>query len=113
MLGDKANDVLGDRHLEMIDHCLVTQDRYAMLEIRELDIRDHSPLEAAHQTGFQTWDLRGRPIAGQDDLPACLVECVEGVEELLLGRFLSLQKLDVIDQKQVGFSIAPAKLLRR
>src|SRR5689334_5590371 len=82
-----------------------------MLEIGELDIRDHSPLEATDQACFQTRDLRRWTITGQDDLSTSLVQGVEGVEELFLGRFLSLQKLHVINEKEVCLAIATTEIL--
>ena len=84
-----------------------------MLEVRQLDVRDHAPLEATHEARLEAGDLRRRPVAGEDDLPAGLVQGVEGVEELLLGRLLPLQELHVVDEQEVGLAIAPAELLRR
>src|SRR5262245_3881941 len=83
-----------------------------MLEIRELDIGDHSPLEAADETCFEPWDLRWPSVAGEHDLPASLVQRVEGVKELFLCRFLPLEKLHVVDEEEIGLAEAPAELLR-
>ena len=46
VLGDEANDVLGDRELEVIEMRLLAEDRDAVLEIGQLDVGDHAPLEA-------------------------------------------------------------------
>ena len=40
--------------------------------------------DACHQPLFQRRNFRGRRIAAQHDLPPCLVQGVERVEELLL-----------------------------
>src|SRR6478752_2001704 len=83
-----------------------------MLEVRELDVRDHSPLEPTDQPGFQARDLRRRTIAGQNDLTTRFVQCVERVEELLLRRFLPLQKLHVINKEKIRLPITATKVLR-
>ena len=88
------------------------QDRDAMLEVRELDVRHHPPLEAGDETGFEAGDLAGRPIAGEDDLAAAFVERVEGVKKLLLRRFLSLEEVDVVDEQEIGLTETPAKIMR-
>ena len=51
-------------------------------------------------------DLGWRPVAGEDDLLMAVEERVEGVEELLLRTFFPSEKLDVIDQQQVGLAIS-------
>jgi len=46
-------------------------------------------------------------------LTAGFVKGVEGVEKLLLGRFLpALQKMDVVDEKEISFAIAPPEFCR-
>ena len=109
VLGDEADDVLRDRHLEVIELRLVAQDRDPVLEVRQLDVGDHSPLKATDEASLEPGNLRGRPVAGEDDLAACLVERVEGVEELFLRRFLSLEEVHVVDEEEVGLPIAPAE----
>ena len=47
-----------------------------------------------------------RAVAGDHDLLARVVQGVEGVEELLLGSFLVLQELDVVDQQHVDVAVA-------
>ena len=49
---------------------------------------------------------RGGRSRGHDDLPARLVERVEGVEELLLDALLVLEELHVVDQEHVVGAVA-------
>src|SRR5688572_12504191 len=112
ILRDEPDDFFRQGHLEMVERCFLAQDRYTMLEVRRLDVRDHSPLETADEARFQPRDFRRRPVAGQNDLAASLVQRVEGVEELLLRRLLPLQEVDVVDEEQVGLTKSPAKLTR-
>ena len=81
-----------------------------MLEVRQLDVGDHSPLKATDEARFEARDLRRRPIAREHDLPAAFVQRVEGVEELFLRRFLPLQEVDVVDEEEVGLAKAPAEI---
>ena len=113
VLGDEADDFFGDRQLEVVELRLLPEDRDAVLEVGQLDVGDHSPLKAADEAGLEAGDFRRRPIAGEDDLAATLVERVEGVEELLLHRLLPLQEVDVVDEKEVGFAKAAAEIGRR
>ena len=39
-------------------------------------------------------------VGGEDDLLACLVQGVEGVEELLLGALLAGEELDIVDDQR-------------
>src|ERR1700722_4050163 len=54
VLRDEADYILRDRVLEMIELRFVLEYRDPVLQVRRLDVRDHPPLEAAHETGFQT-----------------------------------------------------------
>ena len=110
VLGDEANDVLGDRELEVVEVRLLPQDRDAVLEVRQLDVGDHAPLEARDEPCLEAGDLRRRPVAGEDDLAAAFVERVEGVEELLLHRLLALEEVHVVDEEEVGFAEAAAEV---
>ncbi len=49
-----------------------------------------------------------RAIGGEHDLPAAVVEGVEGVKELLLGPGLALEELDVVEEQDVD--VAEARL---
>ena len=57
-------------------------------------------------------DLLRRPVGGEDDLLAGLVQRIEGVEELLLGRFLALEEVDVVHQEEVDVVPVAAPELR-
>src|SRR5438045_2005911 len=113
ILCDEPDDLFREGHLEMIDRRLLTQNRNPVFEVGRFDVRNHSPLESTHQAGFQSRNLRRRAIAGQHDLTASLVESVEGVKELILGRFLTLQEVNVVHEEQVGFAKSATKISRR
>ena len=53
----------------------------------------------------------GGAVAGDHDLLVGVVQGVERVEELLLGLFLVLQELDVVDQQDVDIAVAAAEPL--
>src|ERR1043166_6518722 len=54
-------------------------------------------------------DFAGRPIASEHDLLVRLVEGVERVEEFLLDALFSGQKLNVVNEQDVGLAIFFAK----
>ena len=85
---------------------LLAQDRDPRLEVGRLDVGDQAPLEPRAQPLLERRDLARRPVGGDHDLPAGLVDRVEGVEELLLDPLLVLEELDVVDQEQVVGAVA-------
>ena len=95
--------------LEMIDVCFLLEYGYSMLKIRKLDVSNHSPLKTAYKTSFQSGDFRGRPIAGQYDLPAGFVKSIESVEKLFLCSFFAFQKMNIVHEQQVSFTVLSAK----
>src|SRR5947209_15622337 len=97
----------------MVELRLLAEDGDAMLEIWQLDVRDHTPLKATNQTRLETRDFRRRPVAREHDLTTCFVERVEGVKELFLGRLFALEELHVVDEQQIRFAKASAELVRR
>ena len=97
----KREHVVGNRDLEVVLLLLLPQDGDPVLEVGLADVGHHAPLEAAHQPGLEAGDLLGRPVGGQDDLLVALVERVEGVEELFLGRFLAFEEVHVVHQEEV------------
>src|SRR5579883_2471698 len=113
VLGDEADHVFRDRMLEVVELRLVLEDRDAVLEVRRLDVGHHAPLEAAHEPRLEARDLGRRPVAREDDLATCLVECVERVEELVLCGFLPLEELYVVDQEQIRLAITAAEVVGR
>ena len=80
---------------------LVLQDGDPGFQVGYLDIGTQSPLEAGKEAVFDPGDFRGGAIGAQDDLPACLVQFVEDVEELFLRLFLASEELHVIDDQQI------------
>src|ERR1041385_8179969 len=71
-----------------------------------LDVRDQPPLEAAPQSLLERRDVAWRPVGGEHDLRAGLVQRVEGVEELLLEALLAFEELDVVDEQDVVRAVA-------
>jgi len=70
MLGDEPDDVVRDRHVEMVLLGLLPQDRRAMFEVGLADVDDHPPLEAGDEAGLEARDGFRWPVGRQDDLPA-------------------------------------------
>ena len=52
MLGNEANYIFWNCMLEMIELCFLSENRNAMLKIRQLDISNHSPLKSANKASF-------------------------------------------------------------
>ena len=65
-----------------------------------------APPEAVSQAFGQPGERVWGAVAREDDLLAARMKSVEGVNELLLGLFLSLERLDVVDQQSVETAIA-------
>ena len=84
----------------------LAQDRQAGGEVRRLDVGDEPGLEALAQTVLERLQVVGRAVGGEHDLPAAVVEGVEGVEELLLGLGLALEELDVVEEQHVDVAEA-------
>src|SRR5690606_30834147 len=85
---------------------LLAQDRDTRLEVGRLDVGDETPLEAVAEPVLERLEELGRTVGGQHDLLVGVVQCVEGVEELLLRLRLALEELDVIDQQYVDIAVA-------
>jgi hypothetical protein len=56
-------------------------------------------------------DFARWPIGREDDLAAGFVEGVEGVEKLFLRALFPFEKVDVIDEEDVGFAVAAPELV--
>src|SRR6266699_1146097 len=82
------------------------QDGHARLDIRRLKLSGKSPLKAGDQAVFQVGDLRSGPVAGEHDLFMPVEKRVEGVKKLFLRALLAAEKLDVVDQKEIGLAIS-------
>jgi hypothetical protein len=117
-LADVARDLRGDelehvrRSGQPVLRGLLAQDGDAGLEVGRLDVGLQAPLEAGAQPVLQGRQLLGRPVRADHDLLVGVVQRVEGVEELLLGAFLVLQELDVVDEQDVDVAVAAAEVLR-
>src|SRR5690606_20316611 len=107
-LGDVVDDVVG--HGELFQLRLLAEDGDPRLQIRRLVGGYQAPLETRPQAFLQRLDLFGGTVAGDDDLPARLVQGVERVEELFLRGLLAGQELDVVDQQHVDAAVPVAEL---
>ena len=113
MAGDETQHVVRNRVLQVIAGGLLLQDGDSMLEVGRADVGNHAPLKATNQTRLKSWNLAGRAVACQHDLPAGFVHGVEGMEELLLGRLLAAQKMDVVDEEKVRLTVASPEVMHR
>ena len=107
-LADVGRDAAGDplEHLglgdlEALPLDLLAQDGDARLEVGAADVDDDALAEARAQALLELLELARRPVGGDDDLLAGLVERVERVEELDLGLLLLGEELDVVDEQDV------------
>ena len=87
------------------------QDGQSGRVVGRLDRDRQAPLEAVAQAGLEAGELAGDAIGGENELAAAFVERVEGVEELVLGVPLALEKLDVVDEQHVEVAVAALELL--
>ena len=83
------------------------------LKIRRLNVGGQAPLKPGAQTLLQRFDLLRRAVRRDDDLPAIVVQRVEGVEKLLLRALLAGQELDVVDEQHIRFAVFLTELLHR
>ena len=107
--GDEHGHVVGD--LGLLGGRLLADDRDLHLEVRRLDVGDQAPLEPRAQPLLERRDLLGQGVGGHDDLLLRVVQRVERVEELLLGRVLAGDELDVVHQEHVELAVAPLELV--
>jgi len=73
--------------------------------IGTVDLGDQPREEAAPQPLLERLDRLRGPVRGDDDLLACTVEGVVGVEELLLQALPVLDELDVVDEQDVALPV--------
>ena len=110
--GDILSDVLGD--IVVYDRAplrgLVLHDGKARFKVGRLHVDQQAPLEARAQAVVQKVHLGRRSIRRQDDLPSCLVEGVEGVEEFVLHLLLARDELHVVHEQQVRVAVFGAEL---
>ena len=99
MLGDELDDGIVHRLALLLG--LVPQDGDTGLDVRLLHVGDEAALQPGADALLQIGDLLGRTVGADDDLLACVVQGVEGVEELLLDGLAVGDELDVVDHEQV------------
>ena len=80
---------------------LVFDDGHPRFIVWRLNVHGQAPFEPGAQPVVQPQHLFGRPVGGEYDLPACLVQGVEGVEHLLLGGLPAGDELHVVHQEHV------------
>ncbi len=95
----------GIGNVDPVDLHLLSQNGDPGFQVGRLDVCDQTPLEPGPEPGLERGDIARRPVGGDHDLPAGLVERVEGVEELLLDPLLALEELDVVDQEDVVVAV--------
>ena len=109
MVGDELGHILGQVQMQKL--CLALDDGHPGLKIRRLHVGGQAPLKAGAQTLFQTFDLLGRAVGGNDDLLVGIVQGVEGVEKLLLRGLLAGDELDIVYQQQICHAVLHAEVL--
>ena len=107
-LGQETHHFIGQINTE--GDSLVSQDGQSRLEIRRLHVGDQTPLEPGNQAVLEVLDFIGRPVAGHHDLLVSLLQGVERVEEFLLDAFLAGEKLDIINQEDIGVAVGASEL---
>ena len=75
------------------------------LVIRQSNIHDQSPFESGTETLIQNFHILRRFIGRYDNLFVCTVKAVEGVEKFLLCGFLSYNKLNIINEKDINVTV--------
>ena len=86
------------------------QNRQAHFDVGRLQIRDQAPFKTRNQAMLEILNFTRRPVAGQHDLFVGLVQGVESVEKFLLDALFAREKLNIIDQQDIGLPIFFAKL---
>ena len=97
--GDRLQHALRERHPALVR--LPAQDRDPGLVVRRGDVDDQPAGEAADEPLVQRLDLRGRPVAGQDDLAVGGLQRVGQPQQLGLHFPPVGEELDVVDQQQI------------
>ena len=109
--GEQGGHVVGQ--VDPLELGLLLEDGGPGLELGDVDLHPHAPLEAGAEPLLQPLQLLGAAIAGEDDLHVLLVEGVEGVEELLGGLVLAGEELDVVDEQRAALAVLAAELVER
>ena len=110
-LGDICDRIVLQNEAEL--RCLGSGYDHARFNVRRLDIRHQSALEAAHKTVVEQAHLDRRTVGGDDYLVSGLVNVVEGVEKFLLRGLLAGDELDIVNEEEVNVAVFHAKFLAR
>src|SRR5262249_35572150 len=106
--GDQVRDVIGQQ--DALDLRLLLENRHARLEIRRLDVREESPLEAGAEALLEVPDFLRRGGGRHHELVPRVVEVVEVVEYLVVGAPVAGDEVDVVDEEEIDGAVLGAKL---
>ena len=76
-----------------------------------VDVRRQSPFEPAANAVLEAGEALRRPVGGEHQLLAGLVQRVERVEELLEDLFLAFQELDIVEEEHVHAPVPRLELV--
>lgn len=114
-------DVLGEPFRDQVEHVVGNigavhggdhaQNGDSRLQIRRFDVHGQARFEAGDQTFVEALQVLRRHIGGDHDALVGLMQGVERVEELLKGRVLAAQELDIVDEQHVDLAVAAVEFL--
>src|SRR5690349_15462542 len=84
---------------------LFSQDREACLDIGRLQLGCQAPFKPRYESVLQVRNFRSGPVAGEHDLFMAIKKSVKSVKEFLLRSLLASEKLDVVNQENIGLAI--------
>ena len=76
---------------------------------RSLKFNSESTLKAADEPWLKLLDFMGRPITSQHELGPGIQKSTEGMEKLVLSSLFSREKLDIIDEHDIGRAVGLSK----
>src|SRR6266699_882715 len=85
------------------------QNGKTRLDVGRLQLRGQAPLETRNQTVFEIGNLRGRTITREHDLFVTVEEGIKGVKKFLLRPLFAGEKLNIVDQEQIGLAVTFAE----
>ncbi len=109
MGGNENDDIF--RQLNFQGLLFETQNSHARLKVRRNQFRHQAPLKTRDQSLFQVRNFVRRPVAGHNDLLMGVVQNIKGVKKLLLQGRRFGQKMNIVNQQQVGVAIFIAEVL--
>ena len=78
------------------------QDRESCFQVRGLDVGDQTPCEARVEPFLDRRDVLGRAVARNHNLFLRVMQFVESVEELFLCAVFRAERLNIVDQQNIG-----------